>query len=84
MLEEYFLKLKFQNGAFELLRVDRGGNIRFFFSIYMFNIGYIIKYLKEVFLGSAVIYVRFIQSDLDVLVVKKEDGVKVYIQCVNC
>ena len=83
-LEEYFPMLKSQNGAFELLRADRGGNTRPLLSIHMPNTGYTTKYLKEAVPGSAVIYVRPIQSDLDISAVKKEDGVKVYTQCVNC
>lgn len=83
-LQEYFPKLKSQNGAFELLRADRGGNTRPLLSIHMPNTGYTIKYLKGAVPGSAVIYVRPIQSDLDMSAVKKEDGVKVYTQCVNC
>ena len=77
-LEEYFPTLKSQNGVFELLRADRGGNTRPLLSIHMPNTGYTIKYLKEAVPGSAVIYVRPIQSDLDISAVKKEDGVKVY------
>ena len=83
-LEEYFPTLKSQNGVFELLRADRGGNTRPLLSIHMPNTGYTIKYLKEAVPGNAVIYVRPIQSDLDMSAVKKEDGVKVYTQCVNC
>ena len=82
-LEEYFPMLKSENGAFELLRADRGGNTRPLLSIHMPNTGYTIKYLKEAVPGNAVIYVRPIQSDLDMSAVKKEDGVKVYTQCVN-
>lgn len=73
-----------QNCAFELLRADRGGNTRPLLSIHMLNTGYTIKYLKDAVSGSVVIYVRPIQSDLDMSAVKKEDGVKVYTQCVNC
>ena len=83
-LEEYFPRLKSQNGAFEVLRADRGGNTRRLLSIHMPNTCYTIKYLKDAVSGSAVIYVRPIQSDLDMSAVKKEDGVKVYTQCVNC
>lgn len=83
-LEEHFPKLKSQNGAFELLRADKGGNSRPLINIHMSNTGYTIKQLKEVGPGSTVIYVRPIQSDLDMIVVQNEDGEKAYTQCVNC
>ena len=83
-LEDYFPKIKTQNGAFELLRADRGGNTRPLISIQMPNTGYTIKYLKEAVPGNAVIYVRPIQSELDVSVVEKGDGATVFTKCVNC
>ena len=84
-LEDYFPKLKSQNGAFELLRADRGGNTRPLINIHMPHSGYSIKDLKEAVPGSSIIYVRPIQSDLDMEVVEKEDGTpKVYTRCVNC
>lgn len=83
-LEEHFPKLKSQNGTFELLRADKGGNSRPLINIHMSSTGYTIKQLKEVVPGSTVIYVRPIQSDLDMIVVQNEDGEKAYTQCVNC
>lgn len=83
-LEEHFPKLKSQNGAFELLRVDRGGSSHPLINIHMSSTGYTIKQLKEVVPGSTAIYVRPIQSDLDMTVVQNEDGEKAYTQCVNC
>ena len=53
-------------------------------NIHMSSTGYTIKQLKEVVPGSTVIYVRPIQSDLDMTVVQNEDGEKAYTQCVNC
>ena len=47
--------------------------------------GYTIKDLKEAVSGNAVIYVRPIQSDMDMTPVEqKRDGDTVYTQCVNC
>lgn len=53
-LEEHFPKLKSQNGAFELLRADRGGNSRPLIAIHMSSTGYTIKQLKEVVPGGTV------------------------------
>lgn len=84
-LEDHFPKLKSQNGAFELLRADRGGNARPLIGIHIPNTGYTVKYLKEAVPGSAVIYVRPMQSDLDMSVVAEdEQGAKVHTRCVNC
>ena len=47
--------------------------------------GYTIKDLKEAVSGNAVIYVRPIQSDMDMTPVEqKRDGDTVYTRCVNC
>ena len=67
------------------MRADRGGNARPLLSIPISNTGYTIKDLKEAVSGNAVIYVRPIQSDMDMtLVEQKRDGDTVYIRCVNC
>lgn len=50
----------------------------------MSSTGYTIKQLKEVVPASTVIYVRPIQSDLDMTVVQNEDRQKACTQCVNC
>lgn len=84
-LEEHFPKLKSQNGAFKLLRADRGGNARPHIGIHIPNTGYTVKYLKEAVPGSTVIYVRPMQSDLDMSVAAENgQGAKVHTQCVNC
>ncbi|CAB4028644.1 E3 ubiquitin- ligase pub2, partial [Paramuricea clavata] len=86
-LEKEFPKLETQKGAFELLRADRGGYSRPLLSIPMSNLGYTIKHLKEAVSGSAAIYVRPIQSDLDMTPISSagsQDGETVYTQCVCC
>ncbi len=86
-LEKEFPKLETQGGAFELLRADRGGNSRPLLGIPMSNLGYTIKHLKEAVSGSAAIYVRPIQSNIDMTPVTNtvtKDGETVYIQCVCC
>ena len=84
-LETEFPKLKTQRGAFELLKADRGGNNRPLLSIPLTNTGYTINDLKHAVSGSAVIYVRPIQSNLDMtpsLAIRS--GETVYSQCVGC
>ena len=67
------------------MRADRRGNACPLLSIPISNTGYTIKDLKEAVSGNAVIYVRPIQSDMDMtLVEQKRDGDTVYIRCVNC
>ena len=86
-LEKEFPKLETQGGAFELLRADRGGNSRPLLGIPMSNLGYTIKHLKEAVSGRAAIYVRPIQSNIDMTPVTNtvtKDGETVYIQCVCC
>ena len=83
--ETEFPKLKTQRGAFELLKADRGGNNRPLLSIPLTNTGYTINDLKHAVSGSAVIYVRPIQSNLDMtpsLAIRS--GETVYSQCVGC
>lgn len=50
----------------------------------MSSTGYTVKQLKEVVPASTVLYVRPIQSDLDMTVVQNEDRQKACTQCVNC
>lgn len=84
-LENAFPKLESQKGAFELLRADRGGNARPLLGIPMSNTGYTIKDLKEAVSGNSVIYVRPIQSNIDMTpIVQKIDGDTVYTPCVSC
>ena len=55
-----------QNGAFELLRADRGGASRPLIPIPMANKGgYSIPYLKEIVTSNAAIYIRPMQHKLD-------------------
>ena len=82
-LENKFPKLESQRGAFELLRADRGGNACPLLSIPISNTGYTIKDLKEAVSGNAVIYVRPIQSDMDMTPVEQKRDT-VYTRCVNC
>lgn len=84
-LEKEFPKLKSQKGAFELLKADRGGNARPLLSIPICSTGYTIKDLEEAVSASAVIYVRPIQSNLDLRPSSvTRDGETVYTQCVCC
>ena len=83
-LDEHFPKLKSQNGTFELLRADRGGNSHTLIYIHMSSTGYTIKQLKEVVSGSTIIYVRPVQSDLNMTVIQNEDDEEAYTQCVHC
>ena len=84
-LETEFPKLKTQRGAFELLKADRGGNNRPLLSIPLTSTGYTIKDLKDAVSGSAVIYVRPIQSNLDMTPnVAIRSGETVFSECVGC
>lgn len=84
-LEADFPKLKTQRGAFELLRADRGGKNRPLLSIPLTSTGYTIKDLKETVSGSVVIYVRPIQSNLDMTPNSAiRNGPTAYTQCVSC
>eukprot|EP00794_Sanderia_malayensis_P013336 gene13336-14714_t len=83
-LEEEYPKLKTQNGAFELLRADRGGPMRPLVLIPMKKDGYPIPYLKEL-ATSAVIYIRPVQSSLSMEeTVLAPDEKQDFSECVNC
>ena len=86
-LEKEYPKLTSQRGAFELLRADRGGASRPLVPIPMEqNGGYSIPYIKDVVSGTAAIYIRPMQSKLDLekLVQPSLSDDQVKTQCVNC
>ena len=58
VLETEFPKLKSQDGAFEFLRAEGGGNARQLCLIPIPSEGYNIPYLKEMFGPSTLIYIR--------------------------
>ena len=84
-LEAEYPKLKTQNGAFELLRADRGGPMRPLVLIPMKKDGYPIPYLKEVLTSHAVIYIRPVQSSLSMEEAESmPDEKQEFSECVNC
>ena len=86
-LEKEYPKLTSQRGAFELLRADRGGPSRPLVPIPMEQHGgYSIPYVKDVVSSTAAIYIRPMQSKLDLerLVQPSMCDEQVKTQCVNC
>ena len=84
-LEKEFPKLQSQMGAFELLRADRGGSSRPLVPIPVQKDGYSIPFLKDIISSNAVIYIRPIQSDLDIEPNQQPpQASQINIQCVNC
>lgn len=86
-LEKEYPKLTSQRGAFELLRADRGGPSRPLVPIPMEqNGGYSIPYLKDLVSSTAAIYIKPMQSKLDLerLVQPSLCDDQVKTQCVNC
>ena len=67
-LESAYPKLKSQNGAFEMMRADRGGSSRPLVAIPMKHTGYTIPNLRDSISANAAIYVRPIQGRLDMQV----------------
>ena len=86
-LEKEYPKLASQRGAFEFLRADRGGPSRPLVPIPMEqNGGYSIPYVKDVVSGTGAIYIRPMQSKLDLerMVQPSLSDNQVKTQCVNC
>ena len=86
-LEKEYPKLTSQRGAFELLRADKGGLSRPLVQIAMEQKGgYSIPYLKDVVSSTAEIYIKPMQSKLDLerLVQPSLCDDQVKTQCVNC
>ena len=63
-LEQEYCKLKSQQGAFELMRAERGGASRPLKLISMPSIGYTVPYLKESIGSSTLVYIRPMKSNL--------------------
>ena len=74
-----------QKGAFELLHADIGGSSRPLIPIPVQRDGYSIPFLKDMISSNAVIYIRPMQSDLDMEPSQPPTQTsQINIQCVNC
>ncbi len=84
VLETIFPKLKSQNGAFELLRAERGGTSCNLILIAMSEHGYSVDHLKEQVSSSTIIYIRPMQSNLPMtpVLTKTDDSIKT--TCCKC
>lgn len=85
VLEQNFPQFN-QNGAFKVLRADRGGASRPLFPIPLPASGYSIPFLKNC-VGSAMIYIRPMQGDLStqpILSNTTAGGATVTTTCINC
>ena len=83
-LEEEFPKLKSQNGAIEVLRAAGGGaGIRPLTPIPMMSGGYSIQELKSS-TSSAMLYVKPLQSDLELDPVRQVTSETPKVTCIHC
>ena len=84
VLETIYPKLKCQNGAFEILRAERGGTSCKLVLIEMSKDGYTVPYLKEQVSCNTILYIRPMQNDLSMskVIMKTDDSIK--SKCQNC
>ena len=78
VLETEFPKLKSQDGAFEFLRAEGGGNARQLCLIPIPPEGYNIPYLKDMFGPSTLVYIRPMKTSISM------EKLHEPIQCVLC
>eukprot|EP00794_Sanderia_malayensis_P002787 gene2787-3227_t len=84
VLEGVYPKLESQNGAFELLRAQRGGMNSPLAVIPMSAKGYSLEYIKENVSNNSVIYIRPIQSDLSMSKCSPSDEFGLTTNCHRC
>eukprot|EP00794_Sanderia_malayensis_P012362 gene12362-13633_t len=84
VLETIYPKMKCQNGAFEILRGERGGVSVNLVLIPMSQDGYTVPYLKEQVSSNAVLYIRPMQSDLSLSKVTENVDVSIKTTCRTC
>ena len=84
VLETIYPKLKCQNGAFEILRAERGGTSCKLVLIEMSQDGYTVPYLREQVSCNTILHIGPMQNDLSMskVIMKTDDSIKT--KCQNC
>ena len=84
VLETTYPKLKTQNGAFELLRAQRGGVSQLLQVIPLSGKGYSIGHLKEDVNSNTIIYIRPKQGDLSISKADIPANSNITSECQHC
>ena len=84
VLETTYPKLKTQNGAFELLRAQRGGVSQLLQVIPLSGKGYSIDHLKENVNSNTIIYIQSMQGDLSMSKVDIPAYTNITSECQHC
>eukprot|EP00794_Sanderia_malayensis_P001159 gene1159-527_t len=83
-LEEHFPKLKSQQGAFEMLRAEKGGVSQRLSVLPLSAKGFTIPYLKEIVSNNTLIYVGPMQSALPMSKVVAKTDECITFKCQRC